>query len=88
MVVDPKIVLKVNELMQEGFEIPTEKLLPTATVFEDLGLDSLDAVDMLVNLEDKFGIKVDVERLKTVRTLQDIYNLASDLTLQNKVEFH
>jgi acyl carrier protein len=85
---DQKIVSKINELMQEGFEIPTEKLIPTATVFEDLGLDSLDAVDMLVNLEDRLGIKVDVERLKTVRTLQDIYNLADDLTKQNKIEFH
>ena len=81
-----EIVLKVNALMQEGFEIPSEKLVPTATVFGDLGLDSLDAVDMLVNLEDKFGIKVDVERLKSVRTLQDIYNLANDLTTESQVK--
>jgi acyl carrier protein len=84
-----ELVAKVNSVMQEGFEIPLEKLVPTATVFGDLGLDSLDAVDMLVNLEDQMGIKVDVERLKTVRTLQDIYNLVEDLSSsQNQVKFN
>ena len=78
-----EVISRVNELMKEGFEIPLEKLIPTATVFGDLGLDSLDAVDMLVNLEDKLGIKVDVERLKRVKTLQDIYDLVGDLTAQS-----
>jgi acyl carrier protein len=79
-----EIIAKVNSLMQQGFEVPEEKLIPTATVFEDLGLDSLDAVDMLVNLEDRLGVKVDVEKLKGIRTLQDVYNLVSDLTAQNQ----
>jgi acyl carrier protein len=74
------VVTQVNALMHEGFEIPFEKLTPSATVFGDLGLDSLDAVDMLVNLEDRIGVKVDVERLKSVKTLQDIYNLVQDLS--------
>jgi acyl carrier protein len=78
-----EIIAKVNNLMQQGFEVPAEKLIPTATVFGDLGLDSLDAVDMLVNLEDRLGVKVDVEKLKGIRTLQDVYNLVSDLTSQN-----
>jgi acyl carrier protein len=69
------VVSQVNHVMHDGFEIPFEKLTPTATIFGDLGLDSLDAVDMLVNLEDKIGVKVDVERIRSVRTLQDIYDL-------------
>jgi len=80
-----EIIVKVNSLMQQGFEVPVEKLIPTATVFEDLGLDSLDAVDMLVNLEDRLGIKVDVEKLKGIRTLQDVYNLVSDISAQNNL---
>ena len=77
-----EIVLKVNALMKEGFEIPSEKLVPTATLFVELGLDSLDAVDMLVNLEEKLHIKVDVERLKKVKILQDVYDLVADLSKQ------
>ncbi len=74
-------IAQVNQVMRDGFEIPIEKLTPMATVFGDLGLDSLDAIDMLVNLEDRIGIKVDVERLKAVRTLQDIYDLVEDLSV-------
>lgn len=70
----------VNGVLHEGFEIPVEKLVPTATLFSDLGLDSLDAVDLLVNLEDRLKIKVDVERLKAVRSLQDVYQLVADLS--------
>jgi acyl carrier protein len=74
-----EIVTQVNQLMHQGFEIPMEKLTPSATLFEELGLDSLDAVDMLVHLEEKLSIKIDGERLMNVRTMQDIYALASEL---------
>ncbi len=74
-----EIRTKVNELMHRGFEIPMEKLAPSATLFDELGLDSLDAVDMLVHLEENLGIKVEGERLAKVRTLQDVYQLVSDV---------
>jgi len=79
----PEIIVKVNQLMQKGFEIPAEKLIPTAMLFDDLGLDSLDAVDMLVHLEENLGVKVDAEKLTTVRTLQDVYNLVEGLSLES-----
>jgi acyl carrier protein len=77
-----EIITKVNALMHQGFEIPVEKLTPGATLFEELGLDSLDAIDMLVHLEENLKIKVDAEKLTTVRTLQDIYNLVEGLAVQ------
>jgi acyl carrier protein len=76
---NPETISKVNNIMHKGFEIPFEKLIPEATIFGDLGLDSLDSVDMLVHLESNLNIKVDGERLMKVRTLQDIYNLAEEL---------
>jgi acyl carrier protein len=77
-----EVIMKVNELMHKGFEIPVDKLTPGATLFEELGLDSLDAIDMLVHLEENLKIKVDAEKLTTVRTLQDIYNLVESLAVQ------
>jgi acyl carrier protein len=76
-----EIVSKVNDLMHNGFEIPREKLVPTATLFEDLGMDSLDAIDMLVHLEEGFHIKVEGERIGKVRTLEDIYTLVVEVAL-------
>ncbi len=83
---NPKIITKVNSVMHQGFEIPLEKLTPEATLFTDLGLDSLDAVDMLVHLEENIGIKVDGEKLMSVRTLQDVYTLVDELSSQPGVE--
>jgi acyl carrier protein len=74
-----EMISKVNALFIKGFEIPAEKLSPTASLYEDLGLDSLDAVDMLVHLEEEFHIKVDGERLMEVRTLQNVYDLVSEV---------
>lgn len=73
-----EVIQQVNNLMKSGFEIPEDKLIPTATLAGDLGLDSLDAVDMLVYIEETLGVKVEGERLANVKTLQDVYLLAAD----------
>lgn len=77
---------KVNALFIKGFEIPAEKLTPAASLYEDLGLDSLDAVDMLVHLEEAFKIKVDGERLMEVRTLQNVYDLVAEVARDAREE--
>ena len=44
-------------------------------IFDDLGLDSLDIVDLIVALQQKFGVKIrDDERVRSIRNLDDIYN--------------
>jgi acyl carrier protein len=40
----------------------------------------LDAIDMLVHLEERLGVKVDGEKLMQVRTLQDVYTMIEELT--------
>ena len=55
--------------------------IPEAKLFEELGLDSLDAVDMLVYLEENLGVKVEGERLAKIRTLQDVYQLVAEVQL-------
>jgi acyl carrier protein len=76
------IVEQVNKLMIEGFEIPEDQLKPEAHLFADLGLDSLDAVDMVVYLEEKIKLKVDAERMTQVKTLGDVYKLVEDLVAE------
>mgnify|MGYP000276796171 CR=1 FL=1 len=66
-----EITEQVNSLMHEVFEISKDKLHAEAKLFEDLSLDSLDAVDMMVHLEDKIGFKVDAEKFRKV-TFEDI----------------
>ncbi|HDS16458.1 MAG TPA: acyl carrier protein [Proteobacteria bacterium] len=71
---DTEIISLVNQTLAEEFELEEAALRPTAEIFADLGLDSLDIVDMVVVLEGAFGIKIrDAEGLREIRTLGDIH---------------
>jgi acyl carrier protein len=68
------VVRMVNEVFVESFEIEPGQLQPDKHVFNDLGLDSLDVVDLVVALQKKFGVKIrNDERVRNIRTLKDIY---------------
>jgi acyl carrier protein len=73
-----EIVDIVNKTLIENFELKPEDLTPDALIGENLKLDSLDAVDMLVHLEDRLGTKYDIEKFREVRKLNDIYNLVEE----------
>ena len=71
--VEQDIIRMVNEVFAESFEIPDDKLFPEANIFNDLGLDSLDVVDLVVALQKKFSVTIrDDERVRTIRTLGDL----------------
>lgn len=72
---DAEIVGLVNDSLVEEFELEPAAMLPEAAIFADLGLDSLDIVDMVVVLEGALGIKIrDDEGLREIRTLGDIHH--------------
>ena len=56
----------------EQFEIPKEEIKPNANLFKDLGLDSIDALDMIGMLETKIEMDVEVDELKSIKTVQDV----------------
>lgn len=88
MIHTSELISRINELMRSGFSVPLEKLNPAATLKGDLGLDSLDAADILVCIEDCWGVTVEGERLTKLRTLQDLYNLAADSLAQVQIPLH
>lgn len=65
---------KVKEFLVEEFEIDEPKLQPNATLKEDLGIDSLDFVDIVVIVNREFGFKIKPEEMKTVNTLAQFYD--------------
>jgi acyl carrier protein len=58
--------------MEELFEIPREQVTSDARLYEDLDLDSIDAVDLLVRLRELTGRRISPEDYKTVRTVGDV----------------
>ena len=73
---DEEIFLRIKKVMAEEFELEPELLVPEATLFDQLGLDSLDAVDMVVAMEKEFGVKMrNEEAMRSVRTMDDLHKL-------------
>ena len=71
-----KIVEHVNDVFVDDFEMEPAQLLPEAHLFTELGLDSLDVVDLVVALQKKFDVSIrDDERIREIRTLNDLYSL-------------
>lgn len=69
-----EIMATANRVFAESFEIEPERLVPEANIFLDLGLDSLDMVDLVVALQKRFAVQVrDDERVRAIRTLGDVY---------------
>jgi len=72
---DVNLIAAVNGVFEKSFEIPPEKLVPEAQIFGDLGLDSLDVVDLVAAIQKTFGVQVrDDQRVRSIRTLQDLYD--------------
>ena len=75
----------VNEIFVETFEIDPEELTADKKIFEDLGLDSLDIVDLIVGLQKRFGISLrDNEEIRQIRTLGDIYIFFTEFMKNNQ----
>ncbi len=71
---EQEIIDTIHKVFEESFEIERERLQPQAHIFNDLGLDSLDIVDLVVALQQSFGVKIrNEEGIRNIRTLQDLY---------------
>jgi len=66
---------KINDFLIEEFEIDQELINPDAKLKDDLGLDSLDFVDVVVEIEDAFGVKLTGNDFTNIVSLSDFYNL-------------
>jgi acyl carrier protein len=60
------------EIIRDEFEVDESEILLQANLYEDLDLDSIDAVDLVVKLRAITGKKIDPEAFKKVRTIEDV----------------
>ncbi len=67
-----EIYLKVVSIFEELFEIEAQQITLEANLYQDLDIDSIDAVDLVVELKKMTGKKIQPEEFKTVRTVQDV----------------
>lgn len=67
-----KIFAKLQEYLVSLFDIPQEDITMDANLADDLDLDSIDAVDLMVKIQELTGEKIPAEEFKTVRTVSDV----------------
>lgn len=68
----------------EQFEIDPDAITPEARLNEDLDLDSIDAVDMIIKVQELTGCKVSPEDFKQVRTVGDVEHVIGKLLAQQQ----
>lgn len=63
---------RIQELVADGLGVEAEKVVPEASFKEDLGADSLDLFELVMSLEDEFGVSIPTEDLEKIETVQDV----------------
>ena len=74
-----EIYLQIQALLVKLFEMDADDIKPESRLYEELELDSIDAVDLVVHLQKTTGKKIKPEMFKSVRTVQDVVDAIDEL---------
>jgi acyl carrier protein len=77
-----EILKALSDYLENDFEIPRNKIVPEAKLYEELDLDSIDAVDLIVKLQELTQRKIPPADFKEVRTVGDVVEKVHDLLQQ------
>lgn len=73
-----QILSEVSEILVENYGLRYDEITPEANLDENLDLDSLDRVEFLTKIEDKFNIRAQDDDLETLKTVQDVITYIDD----------
>ena len=68
----------IVRILVEKFDVDAEKIRPNANLFDELGIDSIDVVDLIVLLNDTVGFRLPSEKYSDIRTIDDVAVLLKD----------
>ncbi|WP_266157749.1 acyl carrier protein [Dyella silvatica] len=69
---DEDILFRLKNVLRDTFEIDPSRVTPETHLFTDLQLDSIDAVDLAIQVQDMTGMRIKPEDFKNVRTVNDV----------------
>ena len=75
---------KISSTLSDLFEVDPEAISESALLYEDLDIDSIDAVDLIIELKSFTGLVIDPEDFKLVKTIEDVINIVCKL-LENDI---
>lgn len=74
-----QILAMLTTILVDEFEIDAEAITPEANLYQELDLDSIDAVDLVIKLQQLTGKKIQPDEFKSVRTVNDVINAIEGL---------
>jgi len=77
-----EVLQKIQDILTEEFELDKSAVVPEAKLYEDLELDSIDAVDLLVKMKGLIPGRIDPESFKKAITIQDVVDILYPLIQQ------
>jgi len=69
---DQQILARLRELLADKFEVDPARVTLEADLYNDLDLDSIDAVDLVIKLQEMTGKRIKPEEFRGVRTIGDV----------------
>ena len=63
---------RVIEIIMEQLDVTREECVPEASFMDDLGADSLDIVELIMAMEENFGVEISDDELTKIRTIQEV----------------
>lgn len=70
---------KIQEMLAQSLNLPLEKITLDAKIVDDLGADSLDAVELISRLEDEYNVTVEDDDIENMVTVGDLVNMLEKL---------
>ena len=81
-----EILNRIQELMARLFELDQGDVVPEAKLVEDLDLDSIDAIDMIAEIQTMGAFPIDEKVLQDIRTVEDVVNLVEEILAVSNCE--
>ncbi|MEG2883332.1 MAG: acyl carrier protein [Acinetobacter sp.] len=82
MLTQEQVLAKLKDWMQDLFEIEPDDIQLDSNLYEDLDVDSIDAVDLVVKIKELTGKQVQPDDFKAVRTVQDVVTVIQNMTAE------
>ncbi|MBO5909052.1 MAG: acyl carrier protein [Clostridia bacterium] len=69
---------KITAILADQLDAEADKMTPATKIADDLGADSLDLVDLLMSIEDEFGVEIPDEEVENLTTIGDVVDYISE----------
>lgn len=77
---EQNILNQIRVTLADLFELDAADIVPSAKLYQDLDIDSIDAVDLLIDLKKTIGVEISPQEFNEVKTIQDVVDVFTKLS--------